>query len=233
MRGLVTSLACLLLALCAGCDLLFSPPPELLTEYRLVFNNESTNVGSVCVFQHNPDMAIPDVMSLAWFAKGTAPTTTVVFTWSTSYCFVWDEVGEFTPGVVFEAAQTWGADLRDRNCVTLAMLKEEIYTFTDLRHCGHDGSLYIFGDSSLPIKQAAVGIGMAGKPIYAAPAQPNWEWVYTPKPTYWITFGEYEPGEVLDVELIVFKAAIQYPNNVYSMTATLHEDNTWTVEATH
>ncbi len=202
------------------------------TEYTLIFKNESSNLGDVCVYQHDPDMAVQDVMSLAWFAKGAAPTTTVTFTWSIDYCFVWDETGVLKPGVVFEAAQVWDADLQNLNCVTLTVPKDGIYTFTDLKHCGNAGNLYIFGDRTVPVRQAAVGIGMAGKPTHVAPAQPNFEWVYTPKPLYWITFGDFEPGVILDVETISLKAAIHFPPNVYSMTAILNADNTWTIQPT-
>lgn len=206
------------------------------TEYTVIFKNESVNVGDACIYQHDPDMDAYDVMSLAWLVKGSAPTTTVAFDWTIDYCFAWDEMGELVPGVVFDAAQIWDADpsgITGDNCVTFSMLDGDIYTFEKSRFCGEDGNLYIYGDRSLPVKQAAVGIGMSGSPTYVTPAQPNWQWVYTPKPMYWITFGTFEPGEVLDVESISHKAQIHFPPNVYSMTATLNEDNTWTVEPTH
>jgi hypothetical protein len=204
------------------------------TEYTLIFRNDSSNTGDACVYQHDPDMDVQDVMSLAWFAKGAAPTTTITFNWTIDYCFAWDEIGELVPGVIFEAAQIWDADPRGDNCVTLSMLEGGIYTFSDLKHCGYDGNLYIYGDRSLPVRQAAVGIGMAGAATHVAPAQPNWLWVYTPKPLYlyWITFGTFEPGEILDVDSITHKAPVHFPPNVYSMTATLNEDNTWTVQET-
>jgi len=53
--------------------------------------------------------------------------------------------------------------------------------------------------------------------------------VYTPKPMYWITFGSFEPGEVLDIESISTKKPIHFERGVYSMTAILNWDNTWTV----
>jgi hypothetical protein len=203
------------------------------TQYTLIFKNNSTNVGDACVYQHDPDMSLQDVMSLAWFAKGAAPTTTLTFKWTIDYCFAWDETGELVPGVIFDASQIWDADLETTNQVTLTMVGDDVYTFTDQKAGKRPGNLYIIGDKTLPIKQAAVGIGMAGAPTHVAPVQPNWEWVYTPKPLYWITFGTFEPGEILDVESISHKAAIHFPPNVYSMTAILNRDNTWTVVETN
>jgi len=200
------------------------------TQYELIFINNSSNIGDSCVYQHDPDMDEYDVMSLAWFSKGSTPTTTVSFQWTIDYCFVWDEVGELVPGVIFEASQMWDADPTRNNCVTLTHLGDpNAYTFEDLEMCGEEGNLYIHGSRSLPVKEAAVGIGMAGAPYAVRPAQPNWEWVYTPKPMYWITFGSFEPGEVLDIESISTKKPIHFERGVYSMTAILNWDNTWTV----
>jgi len=201
----------------------------LADEYTVVFKNHSTMVGDVCIYQHEPDMAVHNVMSLAWFSKGAAPTTTISFTWSIDYCFAWDEIGELVPGVVFEADQIWDADLKTHNQITLTTIHGDIYTFADQTEGKYSGNLYILGDVSVVSNQVAVGIGMSGKPTHVAPAQPNWEWVYTPKPTYWITFGTFEEGEVLDIESISSFAKIQFPPNVYSMTAVLQPDNTWRV----
>ena len=199
------------------------------TQYELIFINKSSNTGDACVYQHDPDMETYDVMSLAWFAKGAAPTTTVIFHWTIDYSFVWDETGDLVPGVVFEASQMWGADPYGVNGVRLTMAAPDIYTFADLKMQGEEGNLYIYGDRSLPVKEAAVGIGMAGAPYVVRLAQPNWEWVYTPKPMYWITFGSFEPGEVLDIESISNKHVIHFDRGVTSMTAIFNYDNTWDV----
>ena len=201
-------------------------------EYTLIFKNQSTMVGDVCIFQHDPDMGMQDVMSVAWFAKGAAPTTRLTFRWSIDYCFVWGEVGKLASGIVFEAAQTWEADLQTLNAITLTRIHGDIYTFADQRAGAYAGNLYIYSVGTIPSGEVAVGIGMSGRPTYVTNAQPNWEWVFTPTPAYWITFGTFEPGEALDVESISRKAAIVFPDGVYSMTAILHENNTWTVTPT-
>lgn len=202
------------------------------TEYTLIFKNESTNIGNACVYQHDPDMDAQDVMSLAWFAKGAAPSTVITFAWTANYCFVWSETGDLSPGVIFAASQIWDADLEASNHVTFMMLDGDVYTFADQRAGKHVGDLYIIGDKTLPVKEATVGIGMAGIPTHVAPAQPNWEWVYTSKPRYWITFGTFEPGQILDAESISHKEEIAFDPGVFSMTAILHYDNTWTVGPT-
>jgi rhizosphere induced protein len=225
----VVALSSALLILAAGLVTCFG------TEYTLIFKNESSNTADACVYQHDPDMEAYDIMTLAWFAKGAAPTTTLTFNWTIDYCFVWSEQGNLGHGVVFEASQIWDADPSGKNSVTLKLSEEgpeDVYTFTGLRTSGENGNLYIWGDKTLPVKQAVVGIGMSGAATHVQKAQPNWEWVYTPKPIYWITFGNFEPGEVLDVESISNKLRVHFERGVYSMTVVLHKDNTWSVYPT-
>jgi hypothetical protein len=198
-------------------------------EATLIFINNSSNVGDVCVYQDDPDMDVQDVMSLAWLAKGAAPTTTLTFTWTIDYCFVWAEAGRLAPGLTFNATQIWEANLETTNKITFKRIHDQIYTFAEQQVGPDEGNLYILGDRTLPVREALVGIGMAGAPIYVVPAQPNSAWIFTPRPHYWITFGTFEPGEVLDVGSIAHKAEIVFPKGVFSMTAILHRDNTWTI----
>lgn len=199
--------------------------------YSLIFVNNSTNPGSACVYQEDPNIGNPNVQSLAWFAKRTAPTTRTTFSWTVDYSFVWAETGELIPGVMFAASQTWAADLTSTNQVTFSN-DGGMYTFQNQQAGAQAGSLYIREDASVPLKQASVGIGMSGAGTFAVQAQPNMNLVFTPHPKYYITFGEFTPGEVLDITSITDKAEIKFPSGVTSMTALLREDNTWSVMPT-
>lgn len=199
--------------------------------YTLIFQNNSTNRGSVCVYQEDPNIGNPNVQSLAWFAKRAAPTTRSIFTWSVDYSFIWAETGELIPGVLFAASQTWQADLTSTNQVTFSHAGE-MYTFQNQQRGPQAGSLYIREDATVPLKQASVGIGMSGAGTFAVQAQPNFNLIFTPHPKYYITFGEFTPGEVLDITQITDKAEIRFPAGVTSMTAILLEDNSWKVMTT-
>ncbi len=198
------------------------------TTYSLVFVNHSSQTGSACVYQQDPDLTIPDVMSLAWFAKAATPTTSIVFRWTIDYDFVWSETGSLVPGVLFVASQTWPADLSTQNQVTFSQAGGA-YTFQNQQKGPRGGSLYITEDGTIPVGQASVGIGMSGFGTFAVQAQPNMNLVFTPHPQYWITFGTYTQGQVMDISAVSSAAQIQFPPNVYSMTATFNPDNTWTV----
>ena len=47
-----------------------------------------------------------------------------------------------------------------------------------------------------------------------------------------ISFGNYTTGEAIDISSMTGAAQIVFPVNVYSMTATLNANNTWTIQQT-
>lgn len=200
-------------------------------KYNLNVLNNSTQLGNICVYQSDPNVNNPKVMSLAWFSKTVAPQTKAKFTWTVDYSFVWSETGELIPGVIFDVSQEFPADLSTTNQVTFTNTAGA-FMFTNQTAGPNQGSLYVMQDKTIPSNAAAVGIGMSGAGTFAVPSQPNMTLIFSPHPKYWVTFGTYEAGEVLDITAISKKAEIKYPVNVYTMTATFQEDNTWTVGTT-
>jgi len=200
-------------------------------QYSIVFHNNSPENGSVCVFQQQPDLNIPSVMSLAWFTKYTNQGTSATFTWNINYDFVWSQTGVLVPGVTFVASQVMPADLSTSNEITLDY--NGGYRFTNLQAGPIPGTLMVFQDSTLPANDASVGIGMSGNGTFVVQAEPNMTTKFTPHPQYWIALGNYNQGLVLDVESMTNIAQIKFLPNVYSMSATLNPDNTWAIEPIH
>ncbi len=198
--------------------------------YTLIFKNNSTLPGNACVYQKDPGFG-PNIMSLAWFSKYAFQTTQLTFQWKVDYSFVWSQTGQLIPGVIFAASQYWPADLSTSNKVTFTN-QAGAYTFKDQVPGPTQGSLYIYEDGKLPSNQASVGIGMSGYGTFVQQAQPNLELAFTPHPEYWITFGNYTQGQVLNVQSITQAARVEFPVNVFSMTAILNPDNTWTINST-
>lgn len=199
-----------------------------MSNYSLTFINNSNIEGDACVYQQDPDLGVENVQSLAWFTQAAAPTTTLEFDWSIDYSFVWSQTGNLVPGVVFTASQTWPADLSSTNQVTFTN-DSGAFTFENQTKGAEEGSLYITEDSTIPVDVASVGIGMSGFGTFAVDAEPNYNLVFTPHPEYWITFGTYTQGEVMNISESTNSAQIEFPENVYAMTATLNADNTWTI----
>lgn len=200
--------------------------------YSVNFVNNSPNAGAACLYQTGPSNA-PNALPLAWFAKMTAPTTRTKFQWTIDYSFVWAETGSLVPGVIFDAAQIVPADPQTSNRITLTRAGGGYYQFVNQQPAPPAGTFSIQQDSNIPANMASVGIGMSGNPIAAVNAQPNLVVAFTPgQPQYWIAFGNYIRGEVLDPQQIFNAARISFPANVYSMTAILNPDNTWTIQPT-
>lgn len=196
--------------------------------YQLYFVNNSTMSGNACVYQQDPNR-MPNVMSLAWFTKAANPNTTLMFNWDIQYNFVWSQTGMLVPGVVFFASEKVNADLSQQNKIGFSY-QNNAFTFQKPPVQGPQaGTIFIEQDGTIPANTASVGIGMSGAGTFAVQAQPNVLATFTPHPEYWITFGNYQQGEVMDIGTITQKAQISFPPNVYVMTATLNADNTWKV----
>jgi rhizosphere induced protein len=209
------------------------------TQYTLRVVNQSSNFFDMCVYQEDPDLGVQDALSLAWFAKPAYPTTTVVFRWTIDYSFIWSETGELIPGVFFDASQVWPADPSVNgvsspdhagNQIGFSHPSDRAYTFTSTPTPGaRTGSLYIKEDATIPLKRAAVGIGMSGSGTFAVQSQPNMNLNFTPHPVYYLAAGTFSEGEVLDIAAITNPTDVQFPPGVFSMTATLLENNSWKV----
>ncbi|HEX3029736.1 MAG TPA: protein rhiA [Clostridia bacterium] len=199
------------------------------TQYSLTFTNYSNMYGNVCVYQKFPEVDSNSAI-LAWLVKPTHPTTIVTFTWTTDYGFIWAETGRLAPGVVFNASQVWPADLTQNNKVTLSFL-QEAFTFQNLTKGDTPGALEIVQDATIPPERASIGIAMAGAGIFAMQAKPNMSiFIQPPMPEYWIAFGNYQPGQVLDITQINNQQKLEFGPGVYSLSATLYKNNSWDIE---
>lgn len=211
------------------------------TTYTLRVINDSDSLWDMCVYQVDPDIGVPKVMSLAWFTKPAMPTTTVTFTWTVDYSFIWCETGQLIPGVYFDASQHWPADPKVVRASTPAIAGNQIgftddkgaFTFTSTETPGaREGSLYVNQDGTIPPNKVSVGLGMSGAGTYAVQGKPNVHLNFTPHPVYWLAAGTFTTGEVLDMGEINNPVAITFPVNTYSLTATLDQSDLWTVNQT-
>jgi rhizosphere induced protein len=201
--------------------------------YGLTVINNSSQIGSACLYQANHRSLYQasgeggwSAYSLAWFARGLYPNTRLRFDWRVDYCFVWGETGQLRPGVNFFAGQTPPAELSTMNLITLDY--DGAFHFKDQMD-GPQMGLFIRASHNIPLDQGAVGIGMSGQGTMVIQAQPNMTYTFTPRPQYRIAFGNFRQGDVLDVEDIDNSAQIEFPPGIYQMAATLNPDNTWTI----
>lgn len=201
-----------------------------MTTYSLTCLNNSQLHGSFAVFQKAPPMTVPgNVFSLAWFARPAAPGSRVTFTWNLDYSFVWSETGLLQPGINFSATQVIPADPNGQNLVQLTQDSVGATTFANPSAAGALGSLTVQQLSNVAPSRTSVGIGMAGSGTFAVQAAPNMTAVFTPHPNYWVMFGNFETGDVIDIEDVTGAVEATYGGALTSRTAALGLNNLITV----
>ncbi|SFD00568.1 hypothetical protein [Pseudoalteromonas denitrificans] len=192
-------------------------------EYKIIFQNNASAGGNVCVYQTAPT----GWDSVSWFVKGTNPGTGATFDWTIDYGFQWTESGTLVPGVQFEAQGLVSAELQSNNKIEFAQ-NEYGGQFINQTN-GTSGSLEIDINPQVPDQTYSTGVTMSGNGAFMQAAHPNTAQTFTPHPEYWITFGDIKESAVMTSAWMTAAAAVSFPANVYTMYVTLNADYTWTV----
>jgi hypothetical protein len=198
--------------------------------HSVVFVNQSTNEGDVCLFQ-TLKQPVAGTSSLVWLARHAFPTTTVTLQWTGDPYFVWSSsASSLQPGVIVTGGQAWAAGLSENNRVTLTYTEND-YNFQNLSTGMTAGTLTVQQDDTIPSRQAVTGIGMDSFATLVAQAQPNNSLAIVPDVRYWIAFGTFTRGQVVDPDNVLAQEII-FPANVLSMTAIYTPENKWTITPT-
>ncbi|SFR68018.1 hypothetical protein [Anaeromicropila populeti] len=198
-----------------------------MTSYTLDVKHNGTDYGNFCIYQ-TYDGQDDDIRSLVWFSKAAHPGTQLRFEWNIDYSFVWSEKGVLIPGVIFNASEVEETDPSNTNLNTIGFTKDKgAYHFTSTEDSTKSGKLGIACSELIPANSVSIGIGMSGNPAYACVAAPSLKYTFSPHPTYWIAFGNYEEGAVIDVNCMTQKYAIKFPVNTFERSLQLCPNNTW------
>jgi hypothetical protein len=199
-------------------------------QYILWFVNQSVNSGKVCVYHDNNNVTsnVSDLKVLAWMLTGANQSVIVQFTWTIDYNFVWFD---YAP---IRSQQIKPANLSSTNSIVISHNEYGFY-FQQPQSVSVNQQLLISEDDSLPsVNNAVVGIGIHNAGTFAAAVTPNSNLTFTPASnlSYWISFGQYtfEVNDPLTIATLNNPGKISFPYGVYTMTATLNQDNTWTIK---
>ncbi len=199
-----------------------------MATFTINFANNTNAAGNFCIFQRNPSLQSPNDFTLAWRVEHAGPHTKLPISWNTEFYFFWAKPGTLMPGVIFNAGEAIPTSLTENNAITLTKLDGN-YKFIGQKNGNQQGVLSVVCDNTMPLNQASVGIGMSGAGTFAVQAQPNMNFVFSPNTQYWIAFGDFQQGQVLDTAGIDNPVQIVFPNAIFSMNATLNADRTWTI----
>ncbi|MFP2957338.1 hypothetical protein ACLEPN_05770 [Myxococcus sp. 1LA] len=201
------------------------------TAYSLAVYNKSAQPWTFYIYQTNPaQLTDPNFFSLAWLATPyeIVPGAYFIFKWTINYTFLWAQTGTLKPDVSFEAGMSIPADPSAGDTTYFSVSPGP--NLSPAQPSDDHGTLMIQDDPKVPPSTFSVGIGMGDAGTFAVQAGANLKHYFTPTPSYWIAAGvDMKVGTVLDIQTITETAPVVYDDNVYSLTAVLNDDNTWTI----
>lgn len=201
-----------------------------MARHSLICVNNSNLIGSFAVFQQPRRITMPgQLFPLAWLARAAHPGTIVAFEWSSDYCFAWSATGELKPGVNFVGTEVIPADFDRLNSVRLGTDNFGASLFSPPDGNGTPGYLTIRQLASINPNEISIGVGMSGSATCAIQAGPNLTGSFRPEPNYWVMFGNYQAGDVLDPRTLTGAQEVTYGGSLTERTATLGLDNLITI----
>lgn len=196
--------------------------------YSLTITNHATKSNYFMVYQNDPTSWDPNALAVAWFAKysNPGPNVTVSFSWQINWGFSWADTGTLKAGIQYEASDY--VDIKSgKNKITLDY--NGAYNFTNQEQGPTPDHFYLAEDGNIPVNSnASVGITLHGNTVYATQAEPNTNLTFSPHTSYYLAYGNYVEGDVIDVSSINNPLELPYDTGVYSLHTTLNPDNSWT-----
>lgn len=198
--------------------------------YTLTCKNESSSDWIFYMYQRVPNQS-NEVYSLVWFASPykIPQNGYVVFQWNTSYNFVWNGTGVLQPGVIYTTGQIIGCDPQSNNTTTFDIV-QDTPTLSQATPGGTPQTLTIKSSANIPNNTFATGIGMSGQGTFLQQALANVGQTYTVDPHYYVAIGQTQQMQQVLSATISNTIEIQFPVNQYKATATLSQEQTWSIE---
>lgn len=196
--------------------------------YSIKLENNSPSEKNIILFQNNPNIG-SSIIPVAWFSNMAQSQSQTTFDWREDYAFYWSQTWHLSAGVFISVAQSEQANLTTMNKITIENVNSN-YLFTNKTSGSEQGKLFIYQNVSISDDKISVGISMSGSPIYARQAMPNVTTVFnvgTPK--YFLATGNYNQGEVLDVNSLSNTQEISFPSGSYHANVVINADGSWTV----
>ena len=170
-----------------------------------------------------------DPLTLAWYVLGCNPGNYANFTWTVDYSLSWSQQGTLAPGVKFVTGGSSPVNTSTGDRIKFA-LSGPAYTFQGkAASAGAVGTCGVNSDNTVENGVCSVAISVAGKPVAAIPIQPNSAITFTPLPKYYLSFGSFVEGTVVDVATMVNSIELDYGGlGVFNLNYTLDARNNWT-----
>ncbi len=195
-------------------------------KYQIIIINQSGKFGDVCLFQRDQVMHESSWESLAWITQMLTPEAKRVLSWDISYALYWSNLNTLTPREKCIPSEMVLTNAGDQIKLSI---QNSVPIFSDQDGKGEMSKLMISIAEDVPNGTVSTGVAMSGKPCFIQSATPGSMQNIILNPTYFLAFGNIEESTVLEEEIIANAIPIYFPPNVFTMYATLHPDNSWTL----
>ena len=198
-----------------------------MSVYSIRVTNNGNKPWKFCIFQP-PTAEGVRTSTLAWLVYPFKINIgeQITLTWDVQYQVMWVTTGELKPGVVFSPGGSMDVDLNTHNMVSFTAPPP---TLSSPTRGGPRGSITVNDGPTVPMNEYSVAVGMGNKAIYAVNAGPRLQHIFTPNPKYWIcALRDVDEGQVIDIP--ANKAEVTFPPDVFTMSATLHNDYDWDIK---
>lgn len=165
--------------------------------YTLTIKNQSPTVTTFIVYQ-KPPTDQSDYVSLAWKTFSVQPMSSTDFSWSLDYWLFAAATGVLADGVRMLPSSAIQVDFNTGNEFNLTPELE----FIDARFT-NSGKVAVLEEAGIQQNSASLAIGLAKSPMFATQAIPYKTEVFSGiGETYYIAHGNFEEGEVLNLDTL-------------------------------
>jgi hypothetical protein len=199
-----------------------------------VINQSELTRPTFAVFATLPVKSDYDTVNLAWLTRPINSGNNYVFTWDITWGFAWTASG-VSPGYQWTGSGHLAADPNSSSTCSATFSYNGDFQLNSANGTPDGSTLWINDAATVPVpsKQASsLAVTLNGDPVCATNAGPNLHQTFSLHPTYYIDAGDYVQGQMVSGTSVTGYQELAYTGGVTALTATLHDDNTWSVQPT-
>lgn len=196
-----------------------------------VINDSELESPTFALFATLPATSDFATLNLAWLTQQINATNKYVFTWDITWGFAWAAQGT-SAGYQWAGSGTLPADPNSSTESKAEFSYNGDFQLTPATSTPTGDTLWIVDSPTVPLpskQPSSVAVTLGGSPASATNAGPNLFQTYTLHPTYYIDAGNYVKGQMVDGDSVTSFQELSYTGGNTALTATLNQDNTWTV----
>jgi rhizosphere induced protein len=196
-----------------------------------VINNSELQSPTFAVFAKLPVSSDFNSLNLAWLTQQINANNHYVFTWDLTWGFAWAAQGT-EAGYQWAGGGTLPADPNSTTDSKAEFSYNGDFQLVPAPSTPTGDKLWIVDSATVPLptkNPSSVAVTLGGSTACVTNAGPNLFQTFTLHPTYYIDAGDYVKGQMVDGDSVTAFQELEFSGGSTALTATLNEDNTWTV----